>query len=106
LLEKSRKKPLAGGMKFFSLSALCLLVGLSMIWASPLETKGGAKITKNEAEHIALKHHPGARVTAAKLETVQTVKVWSIEIAQGEQRQMVLVDAMTGRIVPAGPDHR
>ena len=77
-----------------------------MVWASPLETKDGAKITKNEAEHIALKHHPGARVTAAKLETVQKVKVWSVEIAQGEQRQMVLVDAMSGRIIPPKADHR
>lgn len=93
-------------MKFFSLSALCLLVGVSMVWASPLETKSGAKITKNEAEHIALKQHPGARVTAAKLETVQKVKIWSIEIAQGEQRQMVLVDAMSGRIIPPKTDHR
>ena len=72
-----------------------------MVWASPLETKSGAKITKNEAEHIALKQHPGARVTAAKLETVQKVKIWSIEIAQGEQRQMVLVDAMSGQHHPA-----
>lgn len=77
-----------------------------MVWASPLETKSGAKITKNEAEHIALKQHPGARVTAAKLETVQKVKIWSIEIAQGEQRQMVLVDAMSGRIIPPKTDHR
>jgi uncharacterized membrane protein YkoI len=93
-------------MKFFSLSALCLLVGVSMVCGSPLETKSGAKITKNEAEHIALKQHPGGRVAAAKLETVQKAKVWSIEIAEGEQRQMVLVDAMSGRIVPPSAGHR
>jgi uncharacterized membrane protein YkoI len=93
-------------MKFSSLSALCLLLGVSMVWASPLEKKSGAKITKNEAEHIALKQHPGGRVAAAKLETVEKVKVWSIEIAQGEQRQMVLVDAINGRIVPPRAGHR
>jgi uncharacterized membrane protein YkoI len=93
-------------MKFFSLSALCLLVGVSIICANPQDKDGGAKITKNEAEHIALKQHPGARVTAAKLETVQKVKVWSIEITEGEERQTVLVNAMSGRIVPPPADHR
>ena len=86
-------------MKFFSLAALSLLLGLSMVCASPLEKEGGAKITKNEAEHIALKNHRDARVTAAKLETVEGRIVWSIEIAQGEHRTMIAVDAMTGRIL-------
>lgn len=93
-------------MKFFSLAALSLLLGLSMVCASPLEREGGAKITKNEAEHIALKHHEGARVTAAKLQTVEGRKVWSIEIAQGKNQTMVAVDAMSGRILPVKKDHR
>ncbi|MBA3652220.1 MAG: PepSY domain-containing protein [Chthoniobacterales bacterium] len=93
-------------MKFFSLATLCLFVGLSIICASPLETKAGTKITKNEAEHIALKQHRGARVTAAKLNTAREGKVWSIEIAQGERRLIVTVNAMSGHIVSAGTDHR
>ena len=93
-------------MKFFSLAALSLFLGLSMVCASPLEREGGAKITKNEAEHIALKHHEGARVTAAKLQTVEGRKVWSIEIAQGKHQTMVAVDAMSGRILPVKKDPR
>lgn len=93
-------------MKFFSLSALSLLLGLSMVCASPLEKEHGTKITKNEAEHIALKHHEGARVTAAKLETIAGRKVWSLEIAQGKHRTMVAVDATSGRILPVEEGHR
>ena len=86
-------------MKTISLSALTLLLGLSLVWANPLATEPGTKITKNEAEHIALKDHRGARVAAAKLETVEGRKVWSIEVARGEHRTLVAVDAMTGRIL-------
>lgn len=93
-------------MKLFSLTALSLLLGLSMVCASPLEKEGGAKITKNEAEHIALKNQKGARVTAAKLETVAGRKVWSIEIAQGKDLTMVAVDALTGRILPVKKGNR
>jgi hypothetical protein len=106
LLEKFGQKYLAKGMKFFSLAALSLLLGLSMVCASPLQKEGAAKITKNEAEHIALKNHQGARVTAAKLETIEGKKVWSIEIAQGERRTKVAVDAMSGRILPGKKNPR
>ncbi len=88
-------------MKSFSLVALSLLLALSVLSASPRERPPGTKITKNEAEHIALKAHDGARVTAAKLETVGQKKVWSIEIAQGSNRSMVQVDATSGRVLPA-----
>jgi len=106
LLEKFGQKSLADGMKFFSLAALSLLLGLSMVCASPLEKEHGTKITKNEAEHIALKHHEGARVMAAKLETVAGRKVWSIEIAQGKDLTLVAVDALTGRILPVKKGNR
>lgn len=88
-------------MKLFLLTALSLVLSLSLLQASPRAAeKGGAKITKNEAEHIALKHHERARVTAAKLETVAEKLVWSIDIAQGKNVTHVAVDAMSGRIVP------
>ena len=53
---------------------------------------------------FGVRQHHGARVTAAKLETVEGKLVWSIEVAQGENRTMVAVDAMTGRIVPPKDD--
>lgn len=87
-------------MKFFSVFALCLVFGLSSLSASPLEKKPGSKITKNEAEHIALRNHKGARVTAAKLDTIKGRKIWVIEIAQGQHQTTVQVDAVTGRVVP------
>ncbi|MEO5718287.1 MAG: PepSY domain-containing protein [Chthoniobacterales bacterium] len=86
-------------MKFISLSALSLLLGLSLVCANPLAKEPGTKITKNEAEHIALREHKGARVTSAKLETVEGKKIWVIEIAQGKDQSMVRVNAVSGRVV-------
>ena len=86
-------------MKIISLSALTLFLGLSLVCANPLATKPGTKITKNEAEHIALRQHKDARVTAAKLETVEGKKIWVIEIAQGKRQAKVQVDAVRGRVV-------
>lgn len=69
---------------------------------SPLDPKGNAKITKNEAEHIALRKYPGARVSAAKLETVQGHLVWSLQLATtNDGTKPVAVDAMTGRMAGA-----
>ena len=87
-------------MKLVSLTALSLLLCFSFLSASPPDTKGGAKITKNEAEHIALKNYPGARVTAARLEKGAGGLIWLIEIAPPKSKPVaVTVDAMSGRIV-------
>lgn len=91
-------------MKLISLTALSCFLCLSWLAASPLDPEGPAKITKNEAEHIALKRFPGAHVTAAKLETVQGKLVWSVEIAgpKTQPSTAVAVDAVTGRIASVG----
>ena len=86
-------------MKFLALSVLSLLLGFSLVCAGPLNKKPGTKITKNEAEHIALHDHKGARVTAARLEAIEDKKVWVIEIAQGDRQMIVQVDAVSGRVV-------
>ncbi len=93
-------------MKSFSLLAVALFFGVSCLTASPIDPEGPAKITKNEAEHIALKQYEGARVTAAKLKKVEGVLVWSIEIAQmnGKEITRVAVDAKSGRILPGKSD--
>jgi uncharacterized membrane protein YkoI len=87
-------------MKANSLSALSLFLCISFLGASPVEQQVGAKITRNEAEHIVLARYPDARVTAAKLETVQGKLVWLIEMARPKSKQTtdVAVDAMTGRL--------
>lgn len=88
------------GMKVISLSALAFLLSLSLLVASPHGPQG-AKITRNEAQHIALKSYPGGRVTSTKLETVQGTLVWSVEITRANAKPVgVTVDAMTGRVVP------
>ena len=87
-------------MKLISLSALSLLLSLSLLAASPHDPQG-AKITRNEAQHIALKHYPRGRVTAAKLEKVKGALVWSIEITPANAQSVtVAVDARTGRVDP------
>jgi uncharacterized membrane protein YkoI len=79
---------------------LSVLLSLSLLAASPPDSKD-AKITRNEAQHIALTQYPGARVTAAKLETVQGTLVWSIQIALPDAKAVVVaVNAQTGRVVP------
>ena len=87
-------------MKLIFLSGLSLLLSLSLLSASPHDAKAGAKITKNEAQHIALQRHPGARVTAAKLEKMRGKWVWSIEILEPKAKLVtaVAVDAVSGRI--------
>ena len=86
-------------MKLFSLTTFSLFLALSLVCASPRERAPGTKITKNEAEHIALKQEEGARVTAARLETVEGKKVWSIETARGPHLTLVTVDAKSGHIL-------
>ena len=82
------------------LASLSFLLIAPLHAESPLDPKGNAKITKNEAEHIALKHYPGARVTAAKLEKMRDTWVWSIEIARSNAKPvLVTVEARTGRVV-------
>lgn len=95
-------------MKLLPLTVLALLLCFSGLSGNPLHPEGGAKITKNEAEHIALKRYPGARVTAAKLERMAGQLVWLIEIASPKSKPnvAVTVDAMSGRIVsPNGGGH-
>ena len=93
-------------MRLLSCCALVLLLSISPLTARPHDPKG-ATITKNEAEHIALKPYPGARVTAAKLERGRGTLVWLIEITgSNAKRVAVTVDAKTGRILPGRKETR
>lgn len=85
-------------MKIFSLLALSLVLCFSALGAAPNTT---AKITKNEAEHIALRKHRGSRVTAAELQTVDGKLVWAVDITgrQGKHIKHVTIDATSGHII-------
>lgn len=86
-------------MKLFSLSVLSLFCGLSLVCANPLVKEPGTNITKNAAEHIALRQQKGARVTAAKLQTIEGKKIWVIKTAKGKRQTTVQVNAVSGRVV-------
>ncbi|HEY1770807.1 MAG TPA: PepSY domain-containing protein [Chthoniobacterales bacterium] len=91
-------------MKLIRLACLSVLISCATLAASPANPPADAKITKNEAEHIALKQFPHAHVTWSKLEKVSGQMVWSLEIAQPNgKNERVTVDAMSGRVIsPAG----
>ena len=88
-------------MKFLSLTALSFVLALSPLTAAAASAQEAAKITRNEAQHIALRNHRGARVMAAKMETVDGKPVWAIEVTdpKGKWITHVNVDAMSGRIL-------
>jgi len=85
-------------MKILSLLVLSLVLCFSAFGASSDAT---AKITKNEAEHIALKKHRNSRVTAAQLETVEGKLVWAVDITgrKGRHVKHVTIDAMSGHVI-------
>lgn len=86
-------------MKLIALAlSFCLLVSIHA--ETPAHPPGHAKITKNEAEHIALKQFPGASVASAELKKVHDRLVWELQITpSGKAASTVKVDAMTGRII-------
>ncbi len=60
-----------------------------------------AKITKAEAEHIALAKVPHGSIKSAEIENEKGHLVWSFDIAQTGSRDIteILVDAKSGRIL-------
>ena len=60
-----------------------------------------AKITKAEAEHIALAKVPHGSIKSAEIENEKGHLVWSFDIAQAGIGDIteILVDAKTGRIL-------
>jgi len=60
-----------------------------------------AKITRSEAEHIAMSKVPDGRVSSGELEREHGTLIWSFDIAKPGTRDIteVQVDAKTGKIV-------
>ena len=60
-----------------------------------------AKITRSEAEHIALSKVPHGRVSSGELEREHGTLIWSFDIAKSGTRDIneVQVDAKTGKVV-------
>jgi uncharacterized membrane protein YkoI len=86
------------------LAAAALVVGfLCGADAAPSEEQLAkeAKITRNEAEHIALSKVPDGRVSSGELERERGRLIWSFDIAKPGTRDIdeVQVDAKTGKVV-------
>lgn len=60
------------------------------------------KITKNQAQHFALKKFPRATIKKCELRTGKKNSVWAVELVkQGEKNVTKLqVDGRTGKILP------
>jgi len=87
--------------KMFGIAAAWLVVaGLSVPTSSAL-AKSHIKVSKAQAEQIALAKAPGGEIKSSELEHEKGALVWSFDIATPGTRDIteVLVDANTGAIV-------
>jgi hypothetical protein len=79
--------------------------------ARPAGSPAVPKISRSEAEQIALAAVPGGRVTSAELESEHGVPVWSVRVTDGGVRHDLDINAYTGKVIrdrdddarPAGP---
>jgi hypothetical protein len=82
--------------------------------ARPTSSPTVTKISRAEAEQIALAAVPGGRVTSAELESEHGVPVWSVHVTKGGVRHDLDINAYTGKVIrdrdddarPAAPERR
>lgn len=93
-------------MKLEALGSACVATLLAVLVITGCATSQAklaaqAKITKPEAEKIALAKVPGGTIKEAEIEKEKGKLVWSFDIATPNTKDIteVLVDAMTGDIV-------
>ena len=69
--------------------------------ASEAELLKEAKVTKAQAEKIALEKVPGGKIQSAEIEKEHHALVWSFDIAKPGSKDIteVLVNAKTGKII-------
>ena len=84
---------------------ICILLLLAafqtaILQAEPEATKD--KITRDEAQHIALEKVPGGSVKSASLKRENGRGIWAVAITKkgSDVRTEIHVDAATGHIVP------
>ncbi len=90
-------------MKIGTLSSVVLAAALFLGCASEQEAKleSQARISKPEAEKIALAHAPNGTIREGELEKEKGRIVWSFDIATPGSQDIteVQVDAQTGQVV-------
>ncbi len=94
---------------------LVALLSLSCLSLQAKPIPGGDKITRAEAQHLALQQIPDGSVKSVSQEKVDGHSVWTIKIAKRGSEEMteVRVDGLSGHIVPSsnaaspaeGPKH-
>ncbi len=89
--------------RLFATLALAALLLPTAGFAAPSEAElmKQAKITKAEAEKIALAKVPQGKIQSAEIENEHHALVWSFDIVKPGSKDIteVLVDAKTGKIV-------
>ncbi|MCL4538865.1 MAG: PepSY domain-containing protein [Bacteroidetes bacterium] len=63
------------------------------------EDMKSAKITKEEAEKIALKAVPGGKVMEAELEHESGMHIWSLDVKSGKVIKEVWINPQSGKVV-------
>ena len=90
-------------MKMLTLSSIVLSAGLFLGCASEKDGKleGQARITKPEAEKVALAQAPNGTIKEGELEKEKGRLIWSFDIATPDSKDIteVQVDAQTGQVV-------
>jgi hypothetical protein len=92
-------------MKLFSAFVLCSLMFAftSLVFGEPsqAEITKQAKVSKTEAEHIALARVPHGSIKSAEFENEKGHLVWSFDISSHGTRNIteILVDARSGKII-------
>ena len=94
---------MVNSMKIRTLSSALLLAGLFLGCASdkPAKLEDQAKISKPEAEKIALAQAPNGTIKEGELEKEKGRLIWSFDIATPGSQDIteVQVDAQTGQVV-------
>src|SRR5581483_11776767 len=90
-------------MKIRTLSSVVIVAGMLLGCASEKEAKleGQAKISKPEAEKIALAQAPNGTIKEGELEKEKGRLIWSFDIAMPGTKDIteVKVDAQSGQVV-------
>lgn len=90
-------------MKIRTLSSVILVAGLFIGCASDEQAKlqGEAKISKSEAQKIALAQAPNGTIKEGELEKEKGRLIWSFDIATPGSKDIteVQVDARSGQVV-------
>ena len=90
--------------RFFFALLLCTLAASPLNAAENREARRihQGKITKNEAQHLALKKFPGATVKKCELTSGRDHSVWVMDVVKAGSKTVtkIEVDGLSGKVTP------